>query len=58
MNITEKILARAASQKEVQPGEIIEAQVDLAMSHDGTSPPTIKTFRQMAQRVWDPDRIV
>lgn len=58
MNITEKILARAASLKEVQPGEIIEAQVDLAMSHDGTSPPTIKTFRQMAQRVWDPDRIV
>ena len=31
MNITEKILARAASLKEVQPGEIIEAQVDLAM---------------------------
>ena len=27
MNITEKILARAASLKEVQPGEIIEAQV-------------------------------
>lgn len=58
MNITEKILARAASLKEVQPGEIIEAQVDLAMSHDGTSPPTIKTFRKMAERVWDPDRIV
>ncbi|MEG3224469.1 MAG: 3-isopropylmalate dehydratase large subunit [Methanobacteriales archaeon Met13] len=58
MNITEKILARAAGLKEVQPGEIIEAQVDLAMTHDGTSPPTIKTFRQMAKRVWDPERIV
>ncbi|MDD1763422.1 MAG: homoaconitase large subunit [Methanobacteriaceae archaeon] len=58
MNITEKILARAASLQEVQSGEIIEAQVDLAMSHDGTSPPTIKTFRQMADKVWDPDKIV
>ncbi|MEN6328711.1 MAG: homoaconitase large subunit [Methanobacteriaceae archaeon] len=58
MNITEKILARAASLKEVEPGEIVEAQVDLAMSHDGTSPPTIKTFRQMADRVWDPEKIV
>lgn len=58
MNITEKIMARAAGLKEVQPGEIIEAQVDLAMTHDGTSPPTIKTFRQMAKRVWDPERIV
>ncbi|HMK53174.1 MAG TPA: homoaconitase large subunit [Methanobacteriaceae archaeon] len=58
MNITEKILARASGLKEVQPGEIIEAQVDLAMTHDGTSPPTIKTFRQMAKKVWDPEKIV
>jgi methanogen homoaconitase large subunit len=58
MNITEKILARASGNKEVFPGEIIEANVDLAMSHDGTSPPTIKTFRRIAERVWDPKKIV
>jgi methanogen homoaconitase large subunit len=58
MNITEKILARASGRKEVQPGEIIEASVDLAMTHDGTSPPTIKTFRKIAQDVWDADKIV
>jgi len=63
MNITEKILADAAGVAEVTPGEIIEARVDLAMTHDGTSPPTIRTFREIAarggpKRVWDPERIV
>jgi len=58
MNITEKILARAADKKAVYPGEIIEVDVDLAMSHDGTSPPTINTFNKIADRVWNPDKIV
>jgi methanogen homoaconitase large subunit len=58
MNITEKILARAAGRKVVNPGEIIEVDVDLAMSHDGTSPPTINTFKKISDKVWDPDKIV
>ncbi len=58
MNVTEKILARASGSKEVYPEEIIEAQVDLAMSHDGTTPPTIRTFNQIADNVWNPDKIV
>jgi methanogen homoaconitase large subunit len=58
MNITEKILALASGNKEVHPDEIIEAQVDLAMSHDGTTPPTVKTFGKIAERVWDPEKIV
>ncbi len=58
MNITEKILARAAGSKLITPGEIIEVDVDLAMSHDGTSPPTINTFKKISDRVWDPDKIV
>ncbi|NYB51127.1 MAG: 3-isopropylmalate dehydratase large subunit [Methanobacteriaceae archaeon] len=58
MNITEKILAKASGEKEVHPGEIIEAKVDLAMTHDGTSPPTINTFNKIAEKVWDPDKIV
>lgn len=57
MNITEKILARASGSKEVHPEEIIEANVDLAMSHDGTTPPTIRTFNKLAERVWDPEKI-
>lgn len=56
MNITEKILSNKAGH-EVVPGEIIEIEVDLAMSHDGTSPPAIKTFEKVATDVWDSDKI-
>ena len=56
MNITEKILSAKAGH-DVTPGEIIEIPVDLAMSHDGTSPPAIKTFEKVADKVWDPDKI-
>lgn len=56
MNITEKILSKKAGH-EVVPGEIIEIDVDLAMSHDGTSPPAIKTFEKVADKVWDNDKI-
>ncbi len=58
MNVTEKILARAAGKEIINPGEIIEVNVDLAMSHDGTSPPTINTFKKISDKVWDPDKIV
>ena len=56
MNITEKILSIKAGH-DVTPGEIIEIPVDLAMSHDGTSPPAIKTFEKVADKVWDPEKI-
>ena len=59
MNITEKILARAAGRDKVHPGEIVDVNVDLAMlQHDGTSPPTINTFKKISDTVWDPDKIV
>jgi methanogen homoaconitase large subunit len=58
MNITEKILANASGLRKVEPEEIIEVRVDLAMAHDGTSPPTIKTFYQISDKVWDPNKIV
>lgn len=56
MNITEKILSNAIG-KDVIPGEIIESKIDLAMSHDGTSPPAIKTFEKIAKKVWDNEKI-
>lgn len=58
MNITEKILSKSSGRSKVYPGEIIEAEVDLAMAHDGTSPPTIKTFKKIAAKVWDNEKIV
>ena len=56
LNITEKILSNKAGY-EVTPGEIIEVEVDLTMSHDGTSPPAIKTFEKIAKKVSNPDKI-
>jgi len=43
----------------VEPGEIVEAGVDYALSHDGTSVLAIKAFSEMgSEKVWDPERIV
>jgi methanogen homoaconitase large subunit len=58
MNISEKILAKASGREEVSPGDTVNANIDVAMSHDGTSPPTIKVFEKIADKVWDPDKIV
>ncbi len=59
MNIIEKILANASGKREVSPGEIIEASIDVAMIHDLTGPLAIKSFRKIgAKKVWDNKRIV
>jgi len=59
LNIFEKILARASGRQEVTPGEIIEANIDMAMIHDLTGPLTVDSFRKIgAEKVWDPKRIV
>ncbi|MGC9514197.1 3-isopropylmalate dehydratase large subunit [Methanocrinis sp.] len=56
--ISEKIFSRASGHR-AEAGEIVEAEVDRAMSHDGTSVLAIKAFREMgSKRVWDPERIV
>ncbi len=58
--ISQKIFTRASgSKRTAEPGEIVEADVDYAMSHDGTSVLAIKAFKEMgSERVWDPERIV
>jgi methanogen homoaconitase large subunit len=58
--ISQKIFARASgSKRTVEPGEIVEADVDYAMSHDGTSVLAIKAFEEMgSKRVWDSERII
>jgi len=56
--ISEKIFSRASGHR-AEAGEIVEAEVDYAMSHDGTSVLAIKAFTEMgSERVWDPERIV
>lgn len=56
--LAEKILAKKAGREKVEPGEIVEARVDVAMVNDLTGPLAIETFREIAERVWDPSRVV
>lgn len=59
MTITEKILARAAGQKTVVPGQLVDAKTDVVMCHDVTTPPAISMLVEKGiDRVFDPDRIV
>ena len=59
MNIIEKILANASGKQKVFPGEIVEANIDVAMTHDLTGPLAIKSFREIgAKKVWDNQKIV
>jgi len=56
--IAEKILAKKAGRKDVQPGEIVTCRVDLAMSHENARL-VMRHFDKIGvDRVWDPDRIV
>jgi 3-isopropylmalate/(R)-2-methylmalate dehydratase large subunit len=59
MNVTEKLLARAAGKNEVAPGEIVEAAIDKVMANDITAPLAIDAFHRMGgRRVYDPEKVV
>ena len=58
LTLVEKILAKAAGLKSVSPGDIIIANVDVAMSHDTTTPLAIKPFFEIADKVFDPNKVV
>ena len=57
--ITEKILAAHAGRDMVRPGELINAELDIVMCHDVTTPPAISMLQNLdMDRVVDPDKIV
>ncbi len=57
--MTEKILARAAHQPSVTPGEIVEIDVDLVMTNDITAPISIAEFKKTGlDKVFDPNKVV
>ncbi|MCL1971077.1 MAG: homoaconitase large subunit [Candidatus Bathyarchaeota archaeon] len=59
MNITEKILAKASNKTSVTPGEIVDANVDVLMTHDLTGPLAVESFKKIgAEKVWDNKKIV
>ncbi len=59
MTITEKILAKHAGLKEVKPGQLINAKVDIALGNDITAPIAIDQFiKAGGKRVFDRERVV
>ncbi len=62
MTIVEKILARATGQRSVAVGDVVEPQVDLAMSHENAALVMNQFFEVykgtgLEPRVWDPAKI-
>nr|WP_277997552.1 MULTISPECIES: 3-isopropylmalate dehydratase large subunit [unclassified Moorella (in: firmicutes)] len=59
MTITEKILAAHAGLEKVEPGQLINARIDLALGNDITAPLAIQEFKKLGlKRVFDPERVV
>jgi 3-isopropylmalate/(R)-2-methylmalate dehydratase large subunit len=59
MTMAAKILARAANQDAVKPGDLVNAKIRLALGNDITAPVAIKEFKRIGvERVFDPERVV
>lgn len=59
MTLTEKILAAHAGKEYVEPGEIIEAKLDLCLANDITAPLSLEEFDRVgAKKVFDPEKVV
>lgn len=59
MTLAEKILAAHCGRERVEPGELINARVDIVLANDITAPLAIQEFRRIGvERVFDPQRVV
>ncbi|MCI9050254.1 MAG: 3-isopropylmalate dehydratase large subunit [Coprobacillus sp.] len=58
MTMTQKILADHAGLNEVVAGQLIEAKLDVVMANDITGPMALPIFKQMADKVFDKDKVV
>ena len=57
--ISEKILLAHTDKKDIQPGEFIEAKLDLALGNDITTPLAIEEFKKAGfKKVFDKNKIV
>ena len=57
--MSEKILSKASGNDKVEAGDIIIANIDVAMTHDLTGPLSVQSFEKIgAEKVWDPSKIV
>lgn len=59
MTMAEKIMAKASQKELVKAGEIVMADIDVAMTHDLTGPLSVRSFKKIGvENVWDPEKIV
>lgn len=58
MTMTQKILAAHAGLESVVAGQLIEAKLDVVMANDITGPMALPIFREMAENVFDKDKVV
>lgn len=58
ITMTQKILADHAGLNEVVAGQLIEAKLDVVMANDITGPMALPIFKQMADKVFDKDKVV
>jgi len=59
MTITEKILAKHSGKSIIEPGQIIECEVDIVLGNDITAPIAINEFEKLdVKDVFDKDKIV
>ncbi len=58
MTMTQKILAAHAGMKSVTAGQLIEAKLDVVMANDITGPMAVPVFYQMADKVFDSEKVV
>ena len=57
--MSEKILARASGNDKVEAGDIIIANIDVAMTHDLTGPLAVESFEKIGvEKVWATSKIV
>ncbi|MGI0002601.1 MAG: 3-isopropylmalate dehydratase large subunit [Nitrosopumilaceae archaeon] len=63
MNITEKILARAAGKTSISPDDVVFVNVDKAMVHDVSGPGVIAVFEKLKkkgmkiEKLWDASKV-
>ncbi len=56
--MAEKILARAAGEKELSPGDLVNARIDMALGNDITAPVAIQEFYKIGvDAVFDRERL-
>ncbi len=58
MTMTQKILAAHAGLDSVEAGQLIMAKLDVVMANDITGPMALPIFKQMADNVFDKDKVV